>query len=180
MKCIRCGKEMTPTTDGNYDCLKCDIHLNDLVYRTSNVNVLNEFNEPNVDNDAEELNATTIYKYEKEIAMLCKWLEEKEQYIKELESQLNTSKKAIEEMQKDIKSQKAVADLYLTIASTSATKMSIADAVRKYICEEIRKQCVYTTGTTQVCPDTSISTYNLNEILNKIEKDIEDGNKNKI
>lgn len=67
MKCIRCGKEMTPTTGGNYYyCVSCDIRLNDLVYRRSNVNVLNEFNEPNVNSDVEELNATTIYKYEKE------------------------------------------------------------------------------------------------------------------
>lgn len=86
------------------------------------------------------------------------------------------NEKEIEELKKDIKSQKAVADLYLTIASSSATKMSIADAVRKYICEEIREQCVYISGTKQVCPSTSISTYNLNEILNKIEKDIENGN----
>lgn len=104
---------------------------------------------------------------------MSKTIEEKDQCIKELE-------KEIEELKKDVKSQKGVADLYLTIASSSATKMSIADAVRKHICEEIREQCVYIAGTKQVCPNSSISTYNLNEILNKIEKDIEDGNKNKI
>lgn len=77
-------------------------------------------------------------------------------------------KKKVEELKKDVKSQKSVADLYLTIASSSATKMSIVASV----CEAIRKQCVYIAGTQQVCPDTSISTHNLNEILNKIEKEI--------
>lgn len=88
MKCIRCGSEMTPTTGGNYYCLRCEICLNDLVYRTSNVNVLDEFNGPNVNNDVEELNATTIYKYEKEIAMLRKCLQEKNEIIKDLKEEL--------------------------------------------------------------------------------------------
>ena len=88
MKCILCGKEMTPTTGGNYYCVSCDIRLNDLVYRKTNMNVLNEFNEPDVNNDVGELNATTIYKYEKEIAMLHKCLEEKNEIIKDLKEEI--------------------------------------------------------------------------------------------
>lgn len=88
MKCIRCGKEMTPTTGGNYYCLGCEISLNDLVYRTKSVNALDEFNEPNVNNDVEDFNATTIYKYEKEIAMLRKCLEEKNEIIKDLREEI--------------------------------------------------------------------------------------------
>lgn len=34
MNCMRCGAEMRNTTGGNYTCPKCDIGVNDLVYRT--------------------------------------------------------------------------------------------------------------------------------------------------
>lgn len=33
MQCIRCGKEMTSTTEGSYYCSDCKLHVNDLVYR---------------------------------------------------------------------------------------------------------------------------------------------------
>ena len=45
--------------------------------------------------------------------------------------------KEIENLKKDIKSQKCVSDLYLAIASSNATKMSIAKATRHQVCEEI-------------------------------------------
>ena len=39
MKCIRCGKEMTNTTGGNYNCPSCNMAVNDLVYRSSNCDI---------------------------------------------------------------------------------------------------------------------------------------------
>ena len=33
MQCARCGKEMTNTTGGNYNCPHCGLSINDLVYR---------------------------------------------------------------------------------------------------------------------------------------------------
>ena len=36
MKCIKCGKEMINTTGGNYTCPKCNMSVNDLVYRPQN------------------------------------------------------------------------------------------------------------------------------------------------
>ena len=36
MNCIRCGVEMKSTTGGNYTCPKCDMEVNDLVYRPQN------------------------------------------------------------------------------------------------------------------------------------------------
>lgn len=42
--------------------------------------------------------------------------------------------------------------------------------LRHEICEKIRDECVYVAGTKRLCENTSISTYNLNEILNQIEQ----------
>lgn len=42
--------------------------------------------------------------------------------------------------------------------------------IRHEICEEIRDKCVYVEGTKRLCENTSISTHNLNEILNQIER----------
>ena len=36
MNCMRCGAEMNNTTGGNYTCPKCDMGVNDLVYRPQN------------------------------------------------------------------------------------------------------------------------------------------------
>ena len=36
MTCIRCGNEMVNTTGGNYHCPKCNMAVNDLMYRPSN------------------------------------------------------------------------------------------------------------------------------------------------
>ncbi len=36
MQCMRCGKEMTNTTGGNYHCQSCGHAVNDLLYRPSN------------------------------------------------------------------------------------------------------------------------------------------------
>ena len=36
MNCIRCGVEMKSTTGDNYTCPKCDMEVNDLVYRPQN------------------------------------------------------------------------------------------------------------------------------------------------
>ena len=36
MNCMRCGAEMTSTTGGNYTCPKCNMSVNDLVYRPQN------------------------------------------------------------------------------------------------------------------------------------------------
>ena len=33
MNCIRCGAKMQNTTGGNYYCQKCNMSINDLVYR---------------------------------------------------------------------------------------------------------------------------------------------------
>ena len=70
-------------------------------------------------------------------------LQDKDWYeacIKQLEEQNDKLIKEVEEIKKDVKSQKSVTDLYLTIASTNATKMNIAKAVRKQVCDEIRKE----------------------------------------
>lgn len=78
MKCIRCGKEMTPTTGGNYYCLQCDIYLNDLVYRTTTTNFLQ------TDDDKIIESKTEYY---------CIKCEEKDQRIKELEKENENRKK---------------------------------------------------------------------------------------
>lgn len=39
MQCLRCGKEITITSGGNYHCPHCGFVLNDLVYRPSNCDI---------------------------------------------------------------------------------------------------------------------------------------------
>ena len=39
MNCMRCGAEMISTTGGNYTCPKCNMGINDLVYRPSNYDI---------------------------------------------------------------------------------------------------------------------------------------------
>ena len=39
MNCIKCGVEMKSTTGGNYTCPKCDMEVNDLVYRPQNCDI---------------------------------------------------------------------------------------------------------------------------------------------
>lgn len=56
-----------------------------------------------------------------------------------LQQQLAEKDKEIEELKKDLKSQKGLTDLYSTIAGTNATKMSIEKATRHQICEKIRQ-----------------------------------------
>lgn len=92
-------------------------------------------------------------------------------YVNGLEKQIAEKDKEIEELKKDVKSQKGVADLYLTIASSSATKMGIVEAVRKQVCDEIREELYY---------DNEYTWSSIKAILDKIEKGVEDGNKNKI
>lgn len=36
MNCMICGSEMINTTSGNYYCPKCNMRVNDLVYRPQN------------------------------------------------------------------------------------------------------------------------------------------------
>lgn len=83
-------------------------------------------------------------------------------------------KKKVEELKKDVKSQKSVADLYLTIASSSATKMSIAKAVSKEVCDEIRS--FIDNENYELWGDNnrilSIRADDFNKILDKIEKEI--------
>ena len=74
-------------------------------------------------------------KEEIDVVDFCKAI----QMIHELKQQLAEKDKEIEELKKDLKSQKGLADLYSTIAGTNATKMSIEKATRHQICEEIRK-----------------------------------------
>lgn len=43
-------------------------------------------------------------------------------------------------------------------------------SIRKQVCDEIRDKCIYVAGTKRLCENTSVSTYNLNEILDQIEQ----------
>ena len=100
------------------------------------------------------------------------------EYIDNLEQQLAKKDKKIEQLKEDVKSQKSVADLYLTIASSSATKMSIAKAVSKQVCDEIRSSI--DNENYELWGDNirilSIRADDFNKILDKIEKEIENGN----
>ena len=79
MKCIRCGSEMTPTIGGNYYCSKCDICLNDAVYRTTTTHVLNESQKEFNFREEFERNLAKETLYEE-------W-QKKDQRIKELEKE---------------------------------------------------------------------------------------------
>lgn len=39
MNCMKCGVEMNNTTGGNYICPKCNMGINDLVYRPQNCDI---------------------------------------------------------------------------------------------------------------------------------------------
>lgn len=84
----------------------------------------------------------------------------REKYIEDLEKQLSEKDKEIECIRELLEAYKKQCHIFLD------NELQI----RKQVCDEIREKCIYTAGTKQICPNTSISTYNLNEILDQIEK----------
>lgn len=105
---------------------------------------------------------------DKEITMLKSQNQFFMEETKRLDQLSNLKDKEIEELKKDLKSQKCLTDLYLTIAGTNATKMSIEKATRHQICEKIRKDF------DKLCEEQDnldyICTYGLDKILDQIEK----------
>lgn len=104
-------------------------------------------------------------------------LEDKDWYeacIKQLEEQNDKLIKERDEIQKELETSvnywKNEVFKKIEVKLTGVTKEKIQE-IRKQVCDEIREKCVYTAGTKQICPNTSISTYNLNEILDQIEKE---------
>ena len=84
MKCPFCKKEMIYDAIRNsYKCCKCDLSLDDMVYRTTTTNNLDDLSVVNANNGIEVGGTTAI--------ML-----EKDAKIKELEKELALYKKAFE------------------------------------------------------------------------------------